>query len=154
MKQLTLLVVSLLYSYSFGQQSVNSSGGDVISSAQGTVSFSVGQIATNYIETGASINEGVQQPYEFFSVLSIDQPGEKTLLGVFPNPTEGIIYLKSEDVINATIEMYDESGRLVLNEEKQVIQNSQLDLTAFARGVYTIKVSSDASVQTIKIIKN
>lgn len=154
MKQLTLLVVTLLYSYSFGQQSVNSSGGDIISSAQGTVSFSVGQIATNYIETGASINEGVQQPYEFFSVLSIDQPGEKSLLGVYPNPTEGIIYLKSEDVVNAAIEIYDESGRLVFNEEQQSVQNSQLDLTAFARGVYTIKVSSSSSVQTIKIIKN
>ncbi len=154
MKHLNLLTLLLVGSYSFGQQSVATSGGDIISSAQGTISFSVGQVATNYISNGATINEGVQQPYEFFSVLSIDKVENSLSLDVFPNPTAGIIYLKSTDPIDATIEIFDESGRVVLNEIKQNIQQTQIDLTAFSRGIYTVKVSGTTSTQTIKIIKN
>lgn len=153
MKHSYAFVFSLLCSYSFGQQSVNSSGGDVQSS-QGSVSFSVGQVSTGYIESGAAINEGVQQPYEIFGVLSISKPDEMTFLEVFPNPTEGIIYLKSKDAVDAGIEIFDDSGRLVLNEHRKNIQQSQIDLTSFARGVYTIKVNGNSSVQIVKIIKN
>lgn len=154
MKHLNLLTLLLIGSYSFGQQSVVTTGGDIISSAQGTISFSVGQVATNYISNGATINEGVQQPYEFFSVLSIDKVETSLSLDVFPNPTAGIIFLKSMDPIDATIEIFDESGRLVLHELKQNIQQTQIDLTAFSRGIYTVKVSGTTSTQTIKIIKN
>lgn len=153
MKHLSILIFPLLCSYSFGQQSVNSSGGDVQSS-QGSVSFSVGQVTTDYIESGSSINEGVQQPYEFFNVLSINHPEGVASLEIFPNPTKGIIYLKSEDAVDANIEIFDESGRLVFNEQQKNIQQSQVDLTSFSRGVYTIKVGGNSSVQIVKIIKN
>lgn len=154
MKHLYVLVCSLIFSYSFTQQSVNSSGGDIISSAQGTISFSIGQVSTNYIENGDVINEGVQQPYEIFNVLSINKPDEQVLWEIFPNPTKGIIYLKSKDIIDAGIEIFDESGRLILNEQLKNIQQSQIDLASYARGVYTIKIHGNSSNQTIRIIKN
>lgn len=153
MKHLYVLAFPLICSYSFGQQSVNSSGGDVQSS-QGSVSFSVGQVLTHYIENDAAINEGVQQPYEFFQVLSIDKVDGAAFLEVFPNPTDGMIYLSSKDAIDAGIEIFDESGRLVMNEQRKNMQQSQIDLTAFARGVYTVKVNGKTSIQIIKIIKN
>lgn len=154
MKHLYILVCSLVCSYSYTQQSVNSSGGDIISSAQGTISFSIGQVSTNYIENGDAINEGVQQPYEIFHVLSVNKPEAQALWEIFPNPTDGIIYLKSPDIIDAEIEIFDESGRLILNEQLKSIQQSQIDLTSYARGVYTIKINANFSAQAIRIIKN
>lgn len=153
MKHLLLCVPLFFSCYIFGQQSINTSGGDV-QSTQGSVAFSIGQVATTYIESGAIINEGVQQPYEFFEVLSISSPENKILLEVFPNPTKGIIYLKSQQITNATIEISDETGRIVFKEERKDVQSSQLNLTNLARGVYTIKVLKEPHVQLIKIIKN
>lgn len=152
MKRLYVLICSLICSYSFTQQSVNSSGGDVVSS-QGSVSFSVGQVSTNYIENGDALNEGVQQPYEIFHVLSVNKSDELSW-EIFPNPTEGIIYLTSKDIIDADIEIFDESGRLILNEQLKGIQQSKIDLTSYARGVYTIKINKNSSIQSIRIIKN
>lgn len=154
MKHIHLLIFSFFGLYSFGQQSVNTAGGDVISSAQGTVSYSIGQISTNYISNGSNINEGVQQPYEFFNVLSIENVKLEKLFEVFPNPTAGIIHLKSKDLIDAGIEIFDESGRLILSEQHKNVLQSQIDLTSFARGVYSIKISGVSSTQIIKIIKN
>lgn len=153
MKHLCLLTLSLVCTCTFGQQSVHTSGGDV-SSSQGSVSFSVGQISVNYIESGAAINEGVQQPYEFFNVLSMEKMDEMTFLEIFPNPTNGTLFLYSKDPIDAEIEMFDESGRLIISEQRKNIQQSQIDLTPFARGVYTIKVNGNSSVQIVRIIKN
>lgn len=153
MKHLLTGIYLLFNCYLFGQQSVNSSGGD-IQSAQGSVAFSVGQIATNYIESGNSINEGVQQPYEFFEVLSITKPDNLTFLEIFPNPTNGIIYLNSQEIFNATVEIVDENGRLVFNEKRSNVQQSQIDLTPFTRGIYTVKINGDTSSQIIRIIKN
>lgn len=153
MKHLYVLAFQLICSYSFGQQSVNTSGGNVQSS-QGSVSFSVGQVSTNYIENDAAMNEGVQQPYEFFHVLSIDKVDGAAFLEVFPNPTDGVIYLSSKDAIDAGIEIFDESGRLVLNEQRKNMLQTQVDLTAFSRGVYTVKVKGNTSAQIIRIIKN
>lgn len=154
MKHLYLFLLTVVSTYSFGQQSVNSAGGDIISSAQGSVAFSIGQVSTNWIESGAIINEGVQQPYEIFNVLSIDHLNGTAFLEIYPNPTTGIVYLKSTENSDADIEIYDESGRLVFQEQQHKILQSKLDLTSFSRGVYSIKVSTDSSVQLIKIIKN
>jgi hypothetical protein len=153
MKHPYLLALIGICSYSFGQQSVTSSGGD-IQSSQGSVSYSIGQVGTNWISNGGNMNEGVQQPYEFFQVLSIDKPKLLLSLEVFPNPTSGIIYLKSKDAVNATIEVIDETGRLVWKNEWKNILQETIDLTAYSRGVYTIKIAENSFLQSIKIIKN
>lgn len=154
MKHIHSLALSLVCTYSFGQQSINTAGGDIITSAQGTVSYSIGQVSTNYISNGSNINEGVQQPYEFFNVLSIQNLELEKLFEIFPNPTAGMIYLKSKDIMDANIDIFDESGRLILSEHQKNMLQSQIDLTSFARGVYSIKISGANSTQIIKIIKN
>lgn len=153
MKHPYLLALIGICSYSFGQQSVTSSGGD-IQSSQGSVSYSVGQVATNWIANGATANEGVQQPYEFFQVLSIETPQSILSLDVFPNPTGGVIYLKSKETIDAVVEIVDETGRLIWKNEWKNIQQQTIDLTTYSRGVYTVRIVANSSLQSIKIIKN
>lgn len=153
MKHLYLLVFAGLSTYSFGQQSVNTSGG-VVQSSQGSVSFSIGQVSTNYLGSGANLNEGVQQPYEFFTVLSVEKHDELMAFEAFPNPTEGIIYLKGNGSFSGSIGIYDESGRLVWNDQWNNAATQSIDLTHYARGVYSIKITESSSFQIIKIIKN
>lgn len=153
MKYMHLFFLTSVSIYSFGQQSVNTTGGD-IQSSQGSVSYSIGQVATNYIENGSNRNEGVQQPYEFFQVLSVESFNQKSSIEIFPNPTEGIFYLKSEELLDAAIEILDASGRLVWSTQLKNVQTSQIDLSSFANGVYSIKITETNSYQVIKIIKN
>ena len=153
MKYMHLFFLTSVSIYSFGQQSVNTTGGD-IQSSQGSVSYSIGQVATNYIENGSNHNEGVQQPYEFFQVLSVESFNQKSFIEIYPNPTEGIFYLKSEELLDAAIEILDASGRLVWSTQLKNVQTSQIDLSSFANGVYSIKITETNSYQVIKIIKN
>ncbi|MDG2279738.1 MAG: T9SS C-terminal target domain-containing protein, partial [Flavicella sp.] len=67
--KLTLLV-SLCMSVGsiYGQESSNTSGGNAAGSG-GTVAYSIGQVAYTYESgTNGNSNQGVQQPYEIYSV--------------------------------------------------------------------------------------
>lgn len=103
MKKLIILFLSLIalapaLTYIQGQQahaSVNATGGNA-NSANGSVSYSVGQVFyTTAFSTKGSISEGVQQPFEI-SVLSglEDVAGIDLCYSVYPNPTSGKLTLK------------------------------------------------------------
>lgn len=153
MKQTLIIMMGSICLSVNGQQSLNSVGGNVQGS-DGSVSFSIGQIATSFTENGFKMNEGVQQPYEFFTVLSIENDAALDLFTVSPNPTSGIINLTTSSASDATVELIDEAGRLIWTQSHQNILSTSIDLTDYSRGTYLIRVVSKASSQIIKIIKN
>ncbi|HLU86945.1 MAG TPA: T9SS type A sorting domain-containing protein [Taishania sp.] len=153
MRQILQLILLFTSVCSFAQQSPISAGGDM-QNATGSISFSVGQIATNSIETGNKLNEGVQQPREFFQVVSIESISKAQIFSVFPNPTTGIIQLKSEELHDASVQIIDEAGRIVWENNYQNLLTTDINLTSFADGLYSIIVTSGNSIQNIKIIKN
>jgi hypothetical protein len=67
MKNLIFLLSAMIASLgSFGQQSINTAGGEA--TGQGSASFSVGQVSYTAIENGGGENliQGVQIPFEYF----------------------------------------------------------------------------------------
>lgn len=71
---------------------------------------------------------------------------------LFPNPTTGIIEISgipSEDI--TSIKVYDQVGKLILTDK----QNNKINLTSFARGIYTvhIKTSRCEAQHKIELIK-
>ena len=145
----TLLFTSLIFGAA-GQQNAVSAGGDA-SGTGGSVSYSIGQI--DYINSSGSngnTNEGVQQPYEFFQEVGLEE--EIILSAVYPNPTTDIIQIEFENTAQRKLELFDQNGKLVLNSTCSD-SNTSLDLSALAKGSYMLSVHREQKTQTIKLIK-
>ena len=116
MKKINLTVMLLLgmgITTVHAQRAVLSSGGDA-SGTGGSVSYSIGQIDYSY-QTGStgSINQGVQQPYEFFSV-GVDENSNISLsMSAFPNPTNTSLNLVIENQLldHLYFKLYDVNGK-------------------------------------------
>jgi hypothetical protein len=152
-------VFSLLAgAYSTGlvaQQNIHATGGEATSSA-GTVSFSVGQVGYINTTTVAGTNtEGVQQPYEFYT-LEIIETHTALFANAYPNPTTEnlMIELSNSDFSNMYFQVLDAQGKLLL-EEKITSGLFLVELAEQQTGIYFLKIfDADRIQQTLKIIKN
>ena len=135
------------------QQSANASGGNA-TGIGGTSSYSVGQVAYTY--NAGSSNQGVQQPYEFFTT-GIDENKDISLsMTVFPNPVQSTINLKVEgrNADNLSYVLYDVSGKQYLNQ-KITGALTQVPMQNLQSGSYVLQVvENQKTVKTFTIIKN
>lgn len=138
---------------SLAQQNTVSSGGDATGSG-GSVSYSVGQIDyINSTGSNGSVNQGVQQPFEFFKVDL--EEASFVDVNLYPNPTNEFIILQLENFTNdLSFTLYDVNGKLVAEGIVEASE-TQIDMRSFARGQYHLAIKNTANdIQSIKIIKN
>ena len=142
-----------LSSVGFSQQNTVSSGGDA-SGTGGSASYTVGQIDfQNSSGTNGSINEGVQQPYEFYTIGIQENEIFEVLL--FPNPTSDFVIISIEDLTeNLNYQMFDTKGKLV-RESIIDSKKTSVDFKNLAKGSYHLRSQKGITeIQSIKIIKN
>lgn len=152
-----LLIYSLILcsgSTLFGQQAVTASGGNGLSSS-GSMSFTVGQVSYQSVESNGSVSEGVQQAFEIYTV-GISDFSIKVELLVYPNPTADQLTLQctseKKEILNYRLK--DASGKLLL-EQPVTEEKALIDLLNYANGAYFLEVfNAEKSIQTFKIIKN
>ncbi|MBI2258234.1 MAG: T9SS type A sorting domain-containing protein [Flavobacteriia bacterium] len=72
----------------------------------------------------------------------------KNELILYPNPTNGVVYLKSSSLKNTKISITNISGKLLLEKEEV----TEIDLSTFVDGVYFVNVLNDGINYTHKII--
>lgn len=161
MNKKTSLLIALFFS-AFGlsqmkaQEALLSSGGSATGSG-GSVSYSVGQVACTSISNGTgSVNQGVQQPFEFFTV-GLDDAIEITLdVIVYPNPTSDYIRLQLDMDPSETLvyQLSDLNGRLL--QHKQVLSKETLiPMGNLSTGTYLLTVyDAGKALKNFKIIKN
>ncbi|UCH15181.1 MAG: T9SS type A sorting domain-containing protein, partial [Bacteroidales bacterium] len=70
---------------------------------------------------------------------------------IFPNPSDDIINIEIENPDNATIEIYNVSGKLVLSK-KLNSKVEKIDISGFPRGIYIVKVMQDSTVYYEKVM--
>ena len=149
-----LLFLLLGFSYTYAQQSVNSSGGEGTGTG-GNFSFSVGQL--DYVSaTGSngSVSQGVQQPFEIF-VLGTDEIPEISLeLSIYPNPTTDVLFVKNENSdIKFNYQLFDIAGKTMASSPKMV-QVDQIDMTSLVSGTYLLHIQTNNNLtKSFKIIK-
>jgi len=77
-------------------------------------------------------------------------------INLFPNPTEGILYIQIDaDVITTkrnTLEVKDVTGRILLQKEIDVNKLNSIDLSNFASGCYFVSTSMNDIIKTKKIL--
>ena len=138
------------------QESINASGADA-ASADGSVSYTIGQVAyLNEANSTNSINEGAQQPYEFF-IVGIEPVVENMKLTAFPNPTVDNLTLEVSDYNREKMsyQLYDSQGRL-LNEAVINGNLTPINTNHLLASTYFLRVlnAQQQTIQTFKIIKN
>lgn len=150
---LTFIFVFYLTSI-LAQQSTVSSGNS-ISNNNGSVSYSLGQVAfiTNAGSNG-STSQGVQQPFEFF-VLTFSDKIIDNNIRVYPNPVNDMLTIQYLNYTNDKIDfqILDVYGKLI-RYENIINSETQIDLSILVSGIYFVQVTNGFKEFNIfKIIK-
>lgn len=112
--------------------------------------YQVKLVAANYNGTDTKIKVDYINVVEDCSSLGLGNISKKNI-EIYPNPTTGILNLKSQSEIK-TIDVYDMSGKKITSivpNNKQV----QINLEKLNAGVYILKIKSISGVETVKVIK-
>lgn len=138
------------------QESANSSGGDA-SGSGGTVAYSVGQLVyTTNAGASGTVSQGVQQPYEIFTV-GFKETDLNISLSVFPNPAADNLTLQISDYNNENLsyQLYDMQGKL-LDNGQVAAQQTLINTSSLSPATYFINIvnQKNKQVQSFKIIKN
>lgn len=147
----TTLFFSVLLFNSYGQQNTLPAGGDA-SGAGGSASYSVGQVDyANSSGANGNTNEGVQQPYEFFQEVGLEE--NNFVSSIFPNPTTDIILIDFNYMAPRSLSVFDAAGKLIQNFDTDM-NSIEIDMSSYAKGSYMVKIQENKALNTIKIIKN
>ena len=137
------------------QTSVNATGSNA-SGSGGSVSYSVGQVVyTNNTGTNGSVAQGVQQPFEIFTV-GMKETELNIFLTVFPNPTTDYLTLSIDDfdISNLSYQLYDMNGELLQNAKITGNQTSIVMSNLVPANYFVKVIQGNKKVKTFKIIKN
>lgn len=140
---------------SLSQSACLSAGGDA-SGTGGSVSFSIGQVDYVAAEgSNGSINQGVQQPFEFFEIIGVAELGDQSYMSIFPNPaSQNVQVMVTGDLGNMYLDLYDAVGKLISTQRITALQTN-LDLHEMANGIYFMKLRNGAGeeLESLKLIK-
>lgn len=154
MNRILLSAGACLFSLSLAaQQNTVATGGDATGTG-GSVSFTVGQI--DYVSptgTDGNLNEGVQQPYEFFKDVGIATLDWDVQL--YPNPTNEFIVLEVEQLAeDLNYVLVDAKGSIVA-EGAVTTTETMIEMRQFATGSYMLQLTQhEQIISSTKIIKH
>jgi hypothetical protein len=91
-------------------------------------------------------------------VVGLDPLGYEEIsddqLSLFPNPTNGMLNLTVKGLWNdATITVYDVSGRVVLEQAERSLNTTSLDVSGLSPGFYNLSVASANGFGQLSFIK-
>jgi hypothetical protein len=139
---------------------VQATAGDHAVSAAGSLSWTLGDVATETYTAGNNmITQGFHQPE--LTLTSIETKVEGIEVNIYPNPTAGSLNIVFTSTQSRKVEMqlFDMNGRLVSNRTESLQkgnQNMLLDLAPLAAAQYLLKVTDANSKKqsTYTIQKN
>jgi hypothetical protein len=146
-----ILLIPLISSY--GQNSINTSGGNINSNGI-NLSYSIGQLKINTIGSNSStltldFIQGVQYAFSIYDcsmLASIE-------LSVYPNPSSKRVYIKTIDEPKLKLTIFDIAGRLIY---EQTLQGSTtIDVENYANGTYIFAFYGFCGlIKSFKVLKN
>lgn len=155
----TKLLVCLFFGISISSihaQQTTIASGKSISGIDGNISYSVGQISyTTISNPTGTISQGVQQPFEIFTLGTNDFQNISLKISIYPNPTTTLVNLRIDDLdfISFEYQLFDVTGKQILN--KKIIQiETQIPLENLPDKTYFLNVSDNNTIiKSFKIIK-
>jgi hypothetical protein len=87
------------------------------------------------------------------TVLSVEEETAVIDFNVYPNPTQNVWNIKTNNQNISSIQVFDVQGRQVLNIIPDS-NNATIDASSLPSGLYFAKIKSESTSQSIKLIKN
>lgn len=135
---------------------------DVLSNLGVTIDTNDGRLGTAYkiSDNGNYVAGWVNGPPIFAQgwmaylddmiILGTQEVSQNTV-SFYPNPVENVLHLNSKEAIDA-VSVYTITGQKVSNVTFNKNQ-TELNLSSLSSGVYLVKVSSNGSVENLKVVK-
>jgi hypothetical protein len=152
----SLFIALLLFtSFLSGAQEVIATQGDYFSNANGSISFTIGEVVIETITNGSnSITQGFNNQSELV-VLGVDDIENEFQALVFPNPVSDILQLNISDFTGLNYSVYDLRGRLI-SSNNILESKTTINLTKYSNGIYLLMLLNEnkQKLKTYRIIKN
>ena len=91
------------------------------------------------------------------NIVAVYENAWEDQINIFPNPLEDVLFInyKLNDLLDVSLEVYDLRGVRVLQQHSRTndFENDQLNLGHLPNGVYTLRISSEESFVTYKVVK-
>ncbi len=146
-----ILLIPLISSY--GQNSINTSGGNINSNGI-NLSYSIGQLKINTVGSNSStltldFIQGVQYAFSIYDCSML----ASVELSVYPNPSSKRVYIKTIDEPKLKLTIFDIAGRLIY---EQTLQGSTtIDVENYANGTYIFAFYGFCGlIKSFKVLKN
>ncbi len=87
--------------------------------------------------------------------LNVDDIAFNTSISIFPNPSDGIFNLKTEEKFGnqAKVEVFNSTGILVYTSIFDQLNDVQIDLRKEPSGIYYVRIADGVKMYNSKIIK-
>jgi len=75
---------------------------------------------------------------------------------VYPNPAHGILNINFPAATEATVELLDATGKMILQKEIKVkhILNEQINIAEYAEGIYLLRIKQEGAVHNYRMAVN
>jgi uncharacterized protein YjdB len=149
------------------ENELNISHFDIERSNDGNRFNKIKEIASHGNGSYNTVDEVPLTGYNYYRLKMVDKDGKfsysivevvKDLNDVafsftmYPNPNKGLLTIAPSQLnIPVAVSIFDQQGRLVL--VKQITGKSSFSINHLANGVYTVRLSNDATFKTVKLIK-
>jgi hypothetical protein len=100
------------------------------------------------ITDGANCFE-ISQPFDFF-FNSVPENSFSNLISIYPNPANNYLFINLFEKQSVQISIFDNNGRLIISQT--INQNTTIDLSNFANGLYFISASNNEFQKTSKLV--
>ncbi len=162
MKRIFTLIAAFAFSgYLFSQSispDVVASAGDYFTNGTISVSWTLGEVATETIGNGTyTLTQGFQQPnYLVTAVPKYLNP--KFEVSLFPNPVIDMakLTIKGNENFDLQVNLYDAIGReLFTSKVTAGVAEKEIDMSTYRAGIYFVKVSqtNGEGLKTIQLAK-
>jgi len=100
-----------------------------------------------------SVSEGYISPFYFNNqIVEVDElHKEQAQVVIYPNPSNGILFVDSPDQSSKTIKVFSSEGKRLLEESFN--QSKELDISAFKEGVLFYQIITEGDTQAGVLIK-
>lgn len=152
MKRTLLTILPMVMCAVVNGQEVVSSQGASYSNSNGSVDLTIGEpvIITGTDGTN-DITQGFHQTIWTFVGIEDHLPAYEVT--IFPNPTEDVLFIKTEAFEQVTFDLYDSQGKLILQD---VLSSEQtpVQVSDLSSGKYSLVLrNKEQKIKTFQLIK-